>query len=85
MDILGHFPISTLRHVGGEVRRGYPSLPPMLCNARSIDNKTVVTADKQVDPARVMETLAKGGETVPLTELAPPGLSILHWTRGGGA
>ena len=64
----------------------------ILCNARSINNKSSTLRDyfveQEVDLACVTETWTREGETVALKDLAPPGYSVLYQSRpnvrGGG-
>lgn len=60
-----------------------PSL--VLCNARSIGNKTATMRDffvsQGIDLACVTETWVREGEVVSLHEITPPGFSILHQSR----
>ena len=76
----------------GRVSRDYPPPSLVLCNARSIGNKTATMRDffvsLGVDLACVTETWVREGEVVSLREIAPLGFSVLHQSRtvgrGGG-
>ena len=80
------------RYVGGGARINNLSPTLVLCNARSINNKTKTLqdflAEQAVDLACVTETWVRDGETVALSQLAPPGFAVLHQSRtrgrGGG-
>ena len=83
-------PISQLTEKTTKNHNLSPTL--MLCNARSINNKTTTLQEyfmrHKVDLVCLTETWARKGETATLKETAPPGYSVLHqsWTigRGGG-
>ncbi|XP_077778804.1 uncharacterized protein LOC144326222 [Podarcis muralis] len=76
----------------GRASRDYPPPSLVLCNARSIGNKTATMCDffvsQGIDLACVSETWVREGEVISLHEITPPGFSVLHQLRtvgrGGG-